>query len=245
MTNNNDTRLEDLLVGDLKIFQSKSQYNFTSDACILSQFVRVRKNDKIVEACSGSGVISILLCAKGAQNVTCFELQPQMAQMSQESVRINNLQNKIRVVCDDFQNCKKHIDFSADTVVCNPPYFKDGKQCQNLAKTISKFETTMSLEFLVKTASGILKYGGDFYVCFTPERTSELLCTLSKYFLEPKQMFFSQKDQFSKPSCLFVKATKGGKSGIEVLPTLFTHDKDGKFVLTTAKMFENLKGKNT
>lgn len=241
---NNDIRLEDLLVGDLKIFQSKSQYNFTSDACILSQFVSVGKNDKIIEACSGSGVISILLCAKGAQNITCFELQPQMADMSQKSVQLNNLQNKIKIVCDDFQNCKNHINFLADTVVCNPPYFKDGKPCQNTAKMISKFETTMSLEALVKTTSSVLKNGGNFYVCFTPERTSELLCLLSKYFLEPKQMFFSQKDSFSKPSCLFVKATKGGKSGIEVLPTLFTHDKDGKFVLTTAKMFENLKGIN-
>ena len=244
MTNNDDTRLEDLLVGDLKIFQCKSQYNFTSDACILSQFVSVGKNDKIVEACSGSGVISILLCAKGAQNITCFELQQQMADLSQKSVQINNLQNKIRIVCDDFQNCKNYIDFLADTVVCNPPYYKDGPLCKNTTRMISKFETTMSLEALVKTTSTILKNGGNFYVCFTPERTSELLCLLSKYSLEPKQMFFSQKDQFSKPSCLFVKATKGGKNGIKVLPTLFTHDKDGKFVLTTAKMFENLKGKN-
>lgn len=239
---NNDYVLEDLLVDNLKIYQSKSQYAFTSDACILSQFVCVKKSDKIVEACSGSGVISVLLTTKQATDIVCFEIQPQMAEMSKQSIILNNLQDKIRVVCDDFQNCQKYTK-NVDTVVCNPPYFCDGKQSQNSAKLISKFETSMPLESLAKTACSILKDGGSFYICFTPTRTAELLCVLTNCNLQPKQMFFSQKDEFSAPSCVFVKAVKGGKKGIKVLPTLLTHDKDGKFVLTIAKMFENqLKG---
>lgn len=232
------------MINNLQIYQSKSQYTFTSDACILSQFVQTKKNDKIVEPCSGSGVISILLTAKGAKDITCFEIQPQMVEMSVASIKKNGLQKNIKVFCDDFQNCKKYLDCAVDTVVCNPPYFANGKTCQNSAKMISKFETTMDLDGLIKTSSSILKNGGSFYICFTPTRISELFCCLTKYKLQPKQMFFSQKDQYSTPSCLFVKAVKSGKSGVKVLPTLFTHDKDGKFILTISQMFENQKKGN-
>lgn len=236
----NNYILEDLMINNLKIYQDKNQYAFTSDATILAEFVHVKKNQKIVEACSGSGVISILLTTKGATNITCFEIQPKMAEMNRASVKYNNLSNNISVVCDDFQNAKNYIH-DVDMIVCNPPYFKSGKKSQNSQIEISKFETSMTLENLIKTSASLLKDKGSFYICFTPDRTSELITTLSKYNLQPKIMFFTQKDIIKKPSCVFVKAVKNGKCGIEILPTLFTHDNNGKFVLNTKILFEKYK----
>ena len=166
--------LEDLLVGNLKIYQDKSQYSFTSDATILAQFVDAKKTDKVVEACSGSGIISILLTTKGVNDITCFEIQQNMAKMSQESIVFNNLNDKIKVVCDDFQNAKNYVE-NCDVVVCNPPYYNSGLQSENNAVKMAKFETTMSLEKLIQTSAVLLGDKGRFYICFTPERTSELL----------------------------------------------------------------------
>ena len=236
----NDYILEDLMVNDLKIYQHKNQYSFTSDATILAEFVSVKKNQKIVEACSGSGVISILLTTKGANDITCFEIQNQMVQMSIASIEYNNLSNTIKVVCDDFQNAKNYVK-EIDIIVCNPPYFKSGKKSKNAQIEISKFETSMTLESLIKTSASLLKDKGSFYICFTPDRTSELISTLSKHKLEPKIMFFTQKDITKQPSCVFVKAVKNGNSGTQILPTLFTHDKSGKFVLNTKVLFEKYK----
>lgn len=232
--------LEDLMINNLKIYQAKGQYSYTSDSTILAQFVDVRKNDKIVEACAGSGIISILLTTKGAEDIACFEIQEQMTELAKMSVNYNCLQDKIKVICDDFQNAPKYID-KVDCIVCNPPYYKSGKRSENTSLAMSKFETNMTLENLIQISSKLLKDKGRFYICFAVSRLNELFSCLTKYKLEPKIMFFSQKDEMSKPSCVFVKCVKNANSGIEVLPALFTHDKDGKFVLSTSAMFEKYK----
>ena len=238
--NKNNYTLEDLLVNDLKIYQDKSQYTFTSDSTILAQFIDVKPNEKIIEACSGSGVISILLTAKGANDITCFEIQKNLAFMSEQSVKINNLTDKIKIICDDFQNVTNYVN-KVDTIVCNPPYYKSGKESLNDSIKKAKFETSMTLNDLIQTSAKILKDTGSFYICFTPDRTSELLYCLTKNKLQPKIMFFTQKDQGKNPSCVFVKAVKNGNYGIKVLPTLFTHDNDGKFILSTQELFKQYK----
>ena len=237
---NDNYVLEDLLVQNFKIFQDKSQYSFTSDATILAQFIDVKPNDRIVEACSGSGIISILLAVKGASNITCFEIQETMAKMSQASIEYNNLTDKIKIICDDFQNAKNYVK-PCDVVVCNPPYYNSGLQSENSVVKKAKFETTMNLEQLIQTSANLLNDKGVFYICFAPERTSELLYKLTKHNLQPKTMFFTQKDKTKKPSCVFVRAIKNGKFGIDVLPTLFTHNDNGEFVLTCQELFENYK----
>ena len=64
----------------------------------------LKKGDRVVEFCSGSGVISILGTAKtSAEHFDCFEIQSKLAQMCQESVKINNLTN-ITVHNTDLKN---------------------------------------------------------------------------------------------------------------------------------------------
>ena len=63
--NMKDLRLDDLQVNGLRIYQHKDKYCFTSDAVILSNFARVKKNEEVfAELGSGSGIISILLAGK-------------------------------------------------------------------------------------------------------------------------------------------------------------------------------------
>lgn len=236
-----NTVLEDLLVNNLKIFVDKDAYNFTSDATILAEFVEVKPNQKIVEACAGSGVVSLLLTCKGATDILCIEIQSQMAQMCQKSVTYNNLDDKIKVVCDDFQNSPKYLR-EVDVLVCNPPYYKPQREMSKNPKIrLSKFESTMSLQSFVATASKILRSKGILYMCYDTQRFCELVACLQQHNLTPKQILFAQKDINSKPSCVFVKAVKDGNSGMQVLPVLITHDQDGKFLLTTKKMFEDHK----
>lgn len=60
-----DERLDYLLAEDLRIIQSPSVFSFSLDAVLLSRFVSVPKNKgKIVDLCSGNGVIPLFLSAR-------------------------------------------------------------------------------------------------------------------------------------------------------------------------------------
>ena len=56
--------IEDLQLNGLKIIQNKLDYCFSSDSVMLSDFSQVGHKDKVVEFCSGSGVVSILIKEK-------------------------------------------------------------------------------------------------------------------------------------------------------------------------------------
>ena len=78
MTNliKNNERLDDLQINNLYIIQNPDEYLFTSDAVALANFAHVSNYGKVVDLCSGSGVVGILVNAKNkVQDVTLVEVQ--------------------------------------------------------------------------------------------------------------------------------------------------------------------------
>lgn len=235
-------RIEELGVDNLKIIQNSNSYCFTSDATILAEFVHAKKNDRVMEFCSGSGVISILVQNKfKLKNVFAMEVQPYLFEISKKSIELNGQQNNIFVINDKLQNFEKYFEkASFDVVICNPPYKKisSGKVAENPEIAIAKSEILVKLEEIVECARKLLKSKGSFYVCMTPNRLTELLLLLKKYGFEAKEMFFSYPSIKSSPSCVFIKAVKDGKEGVKILPPVITHDESGKFAKSTASLFD-------
>ena len=92
----NNERLDDLQINGKFVIQNPDEYCFTSDAVQLANFANVKPNDKVVDLCSGSGVIGILIQTKtNCQDITLVELQEYMADMSRRSVEYNNQQEYI------------------------------------------------------------------------------------------------------------------------------------------------------
>ncbi|MEG1803618.1 MAG: hypothetical protein RR248_00220 [Clostridia bacterium] len=93
---------EDLEVGDLFIVQSKSGYRFTSDSVLLANSVKNIASKHVVELCSGSGVISILLAYKQRpSSVVAVEFQQSLYNNCLLSLKINNQQDIIKPLCLD------------------------------------------------------------------------------------------------------------------------------------------------
>lgn len=211
-------RLDDLQFNNLFLIQDKSGYCFTSDAVALANFVSVRSGGKLVDLCSGSGVIGILASAKNKISKTVLvEIQKSMADMSQRSIEYNKLTN-IEVVNSPLQNIHKTIGVGIyDAVVCNPPYKKAGTAKlinKNESIAIARHEITVTLEDIIKEASLLLKYGGDFYIINKEERLTDMMILSRKYGLEPKVMKILPSEKGS--NVVMLKAKKGGKSGLAI-----------------------------
>ena len=110
-------KIEDLQCDGLQLIQSKDEYRFTTDAVLLANFCKNMQGKLCVEFGAGSGVISILLAKKKCpRHIVAIELQPQLADMMQRSVALNDLQDVIEVVCDDLKNARNYAN-CADVVV--------------------------------------------------------------------------------------------------------------------------------
>jgi tRNA1(Val) A37 N6-methylase TrmN6 len=238
MLKENET-LEDLDLDGLKIIQSKDLYRFTSDPVILANFVSASPKQKLLDIGTGSGIIAILACHKNnLKTVLGVELQGKLADMARRSIEYNNLSEKITIINEDIKNfCKTHNQ-EFDVITCNPPYKKQGVgQCNiNQSARLARHEIALTLHELCGCVKKLLKFGGKFYVCLDADRTAELIYELKQNGLEPKKMFFTQSSETKRSSIVFVMAVSGGKEGVEVLPTLITNDKDGKYLETVRKM---------
>ena len=211
-------RLDDLQFNNLYIIQNENGYCFTSDAVALANFVSVKSGGKLVDLCSGSGVIGILASAKNTVEKTVLvEIQDYMADMSRRSVEYNKLSN-IEVVNAPLQGIHKTIGMAVyDAVVCNPPYKKRGTAKlinENESIAIARHEIAVTLEEIIKEASLLLKYGGDFYIVNKEERLTDMIVFLRQYGLEPKILKILPSTKGA--NIVMLKAKKGGKSGLSI-----------------------------
>lgn len=215
---NSNEQLDDLQLNNLMILQEKEGYHFTSDAVALANFVKVKHNGRVVDLCSGSGVIGILINAKNpCKEVVLVELQSTMSDMSLRSVRYNNIEN-ISVVNERLQGVHKIIGSDAfDVVVCNPPYKKNGTSTlinENKSIAIARHEIEVTLEEIILESSKLLKFGGDLYLCNKEERLTDIICYMRKYNVEPKEIKILPSTKGA--NVLMIKGKKGGKSGIKI-----------------------------
>ena len=223
-------RIEDLQCQGLKIIQDSDLYAFTSDSVILANFIKTKSKDVVVEIGAGSGVISILVQAKNKlKKIYAFEIQECMQKICKKNIELNDLSQNIELISDDIKNFDKYLQKPVDVVFSNPPYFNTTNFEQSDVNKIAKEETCLTCEQLVECASKMLKFGGVFYVCYSAERSCELISNCCKYALESKEMFFTENGK-GKTKLFVLKAVKGGKHGVEVLPNLITNDKDGKYL---------------
>ncbi len=210
-----DMILEDLQCKGMMIYQRRDGYRFTSDSVALANFLTVKNNGVLVDLCSGSGVIGILANAKNnIKHVIMVELQESLAEMSRASVEYNHIDN-IDVINDRLQGIHARIKEHVDTVVCNPPYYKADIVGRTVNKEIlvARNEIEVTLDEIIEEAAKILKDGGKFYMSIKESRLVDVLCTMRKLNLEPKEMKVLPA---KSDKVVLIKAIKEGEEGFKI-----------------------------
>ena len=235
--------LHDLQIHDLYLIQNKSGYMFTSDSVLLANFVKFKKSDFAIELCAGSGVVSILASSKNKyKDLAALEIQESLASLAKRNFALNNIE-KAGVICDSVQNSVELFGAEvADVVFCNPPYFKpDLLSSANTEKAIARQEICLSLPELVEASAKLLKFGGDFYMIYTSERLPEVMVELKRVNLEPKEIQMVQPKKNKESHVFLVRATKGGRPGVKMLPTLIMYDNENKETKELSKIYKRKK----
>ena len=220
-------RLDDLQCNGLYLIQDPDQFCFGIDAVLLSNFVKVKKNGHVVDLCTGSGIVPILLSAKtGAKKITGIEIQSDIADMARRSVSYNKLDEKIDIINDDISNALKYINnCSVDSVCVNPPYMKDTTAIKNpdLPMAIARHELLTDLETVINIASKLLKESGKFFMVHRPSRLSEIFASMRQNRIEPKRLRFIHPYIESKANLVLIEGAKGSGVWMDVEPPLVVY----------------------
>lgn len=217
-----DEVLDDLLIDNLKIVQNVKLYRFTSDSVLLSRFARVKANDDVADFCAGSGIVGLHFYALHpalVKRVTFFEMQPELYEMSKKTIEINGLEDKFSAVNCKIQEIGREFCERFSLILCNPPYEKGGFENKDEQKAACRKELFLSLPELGEAASRCVKFGGRVALCHRADRVAELIYTLRGYGLEPKRLQFVSGKTGDSPYLVLLECVKGGKPGVEVLPT--------------------------
>jgi tRNA1(Val) A37 N6-methylase TrmN6 len=224
--------IDDLQIGGLKIIQRVQGFRFGIDSVLLSHFVCLGKNDKVLDLGTGTGIIPLLLSPRiNEGHISALEILPDMAETASRSVRMNGLEDRVDVLCGDLKECISYYKPGTfDVVVTNPPYMNVGGGIVNPgdSKAIARHEIKCTLEDVVRAAALMLKHLGRFYMVHKPERMADIICVMRDYRLEPKKLRFVHSGEGKKASMVLVNGLKGGNPQVDILPPLYIY-RDGEY----------------
>lgn len=227
-------RIDDLQRNGYQIIQDPKRFCFGMDAVLLSGFARAKEGDNVLDMCTGTGIIPILMEAKTkAFHLTGLEIQEDSADMARRSVLLNHLEEKIDIVTGDVKEADTLFKAASfDVITCNPPYMtgQHGLQNKDEAKTIARHEVLCTLEDVVKMAAHLLKPGGNFFMVHRPFRLSEIMVLLHQYRLEPKRMQFVYPYVDKEPNMVLIEANRGGKPRLTVEKPLIVYKEPGIYM---------------
>ena len=100
-------------------------FPLSTDSMVLSHFVRLPKNARVLDLGSGCGTLGLLLCSKDSHcHVTGVELDEHAHLEALENIRRNQLEVRMNSLCADLRSVSEQ--FSPGSFSCcisNPPYF--------------------------------------------------------------------------------------------------------------------------
>lgn len=228
---------------NLKIVQDTQMFNFSLDSVLLPRFVTLNKNIKsILDIGTGNAPIPIILSTLTSAVITGVEIQKDVFELAEESVKINNLEKQINLINGDINDVYRQFESdSFDVITCNPPFFKslpNSNYNKNDYKTIARHEVKLNLEQLCKISKKILKNNGILGIVHRPERLIDIIEIMKNNNIEPKKVRFIYPKYGEEANGLLIEGRKNGNPGLKVLPPLYVHNSNGSYTDEVKMMFE-------
>ena len=232
-------KVDDLQRSGLKIIQDPERFCFGMDAVLLTGFIqegiggRSMAGEDLLDLGTGTGIIPLLMSAKSDVNVlTGLEIQRDSARMAERSVRLNRLEDRIRIIQGDIKEADAlFAPASFGVVTCNPPYMIGGHGLQNpdSPKAIARHEVLCDFEDVARAAERLLKPGGHFYLVHRPFRLAEIMTTLRDHKLEPKRMRLVYPYVDREPNMVLLDCVRGGRPWLSVEKPLIVYKEPGVY----------------
>lgn len=235
-------RIDELNIDGYRIYQNAKLFRFGIDAVLLTGFAEIKKGERVIDLCSGSGIIPLLFLArKDTHHVTAVEYFEYFCDLMRKSAVLNGCEDRLDIVNADIKEIEKHFKKSTfDVLTVNPPYEKNGHgiDCDNPVKNAARRETLCDIRDVANAAKYLLETGGRLYMIHRPSRMCDALCALREAGIEPRTVQLVQSKQGDIPTLVLISAIKGAPPYLKVLPNLTIYNDDGTYTKECNKVYE-------
>ncbi len=224
----------DTLLNGNKIMQDTKGFMFGIDAVLLAHFAlgQIKKNDRVIDLCTGTGVVPLLQEKAVSSTVTFtgLELQQKYADLAHKSVELNGLTEKIKILQGDVKNVEQLFDkHSFNIITCNPPYMlaEQGMTNPNDEKAIARHEICCTLADVCNAADFLLHTHGSFFMIHKAARLPEIFACLLEHKMEPKRLQLIHPFEGEDANLVLVEARKNASKGLTVCPPIIVRQSQG------------------
>lgn len=230
---NEDETLDDLELKGIMVIQKKNAFRFGVDAVLLANYAKVSKGMKVIDFCTGTGIVPFILAGKTeASNITGIEIQADMVEMAKRTIKYNKMEDRVNIYAEDLKNISfiKNLP-KVDVVTVNPPYklAHSGIVNENNAEAIARHEICCTLEDVIISSKYVLKDNGRMFMIHRPERLADIFCAMRKHRIEPKSVKMVYPSLGKAPNIVLVEGQKYGGSFLKWEPSLYVHEQNGDF----------------
>ena len=230
---NNDESIDDLQLNGLRLIQKEKGFRFGVDAVLLSHFANIKKKHRVIDLCTGTGIVPFLVYGKySPQEVIGLEIQEDMVEMANRSSILNNTEDKVKFINGDLKD-KKIIDSIGkfDVVTVNPPYKLNNAGIVNPEDklAIARHEIMCTLEDVIIASRRLLKDNGRMFIVHRPERLADIFGLMRKYKIEPKRVRMIQPNTKKAPNIVLVEGQRDGGAFLKWEEPLYVYDDNGNY----------------
>lgn len=190
---------------DYKVVQHEDMYHFNTDTCLLGEFIKINKGDKVLDVGTNNGALLVFIINKGGIAFG-IEINKQALEIAKLTLKENNFEATL--INQDFKTYLANEKY--DVIVSNPPYFssKEEKQKnQNEHLKIARHEEMLDLKSLCVSIANNLKEDGKVYLVHRPNRLDDIEKNLNEVglYINEYQLVYDYRKKEAKS--LLIKAS--------------------------------------
>ena len=241
---NIDESIDDLQLNGLMLIQKQSGFRFGVDAVLLSDFANVKKKHRVLDLCTGTGIVPFLVYGKySPKEVWGVEIQEDMVEMANRSSQLNKTDDIVKFKCADLKDKKLVNELGRfDVVTVNPPYKLNnaGILNPNDKLAIARHEILCNLEDVIVSARRLLADNGRMSIVHRPERLADIFGLMRKYNIEPKRVKMIHPNAKKAPNIVLVEGQRDGGAFLKWDEPLYVYDENGNYSKEIDKIYGRL-----
>ncbi|MBD5423099.1 MAG: tRNA1(Val) (adenine(37)-N6)-methyltransferase [Mycoplasma sp.] len=238
---------------NLFIYQDKEMFNYSIDTILLANLTTLTKKTKnVLEIGTNNAALSIFLSQRSKLiTIDALEIQEEACKLAKYNVDMNNLNNRIKVINDDFNNWwkihNKNVGKKYDVIICNPPFYrKETKIKKNISESMLKatHEVSITLDQIIKGSSKLIEQKGYLSLIIPPERIVDCFFSLRENKFEPKRVIMIHPRINQKAILTFIEARYQTGIGTHFEPNIYLHPEDmtkHEYLDNVVKLYQPIK----
>ena len=224
-------RMDDLQLCGMRILQKERGFRFGMDAVLLADFARIGPGEDAADFGTGTGILPLLLLGREkGRHFDAFELQEDMADMAQRTMRLNGLEERVTVHALPVERADEVVRPGAlGSIVCNPPYGVPGATLRNPSDALSlaRHQGAQGLSAWLTMAWRLLRGKGRLAVIYPAPRMLEMMMAMERAHLTPKRFRMVYPAADRPANLVLIEAMKDAKPMLHPEPPLIVYEADG------------------